>query len=566
MKDASIISENHPKIVVLIHQFLDPLLLWFSAYIYEQVLRRIPNHPLVQLKTLLDFAPMEAACANYHQVGTGREATHTVPRLLRCLLIRYFEGLSLRETERHLHTDMVAKWFAGYALFEPAPDHATLSRFENYLMATHPRLFFDSVLSQVLDAYPNQRQQSQLGDTFAVYANAALESLIKRLRHCGQHLLQACHQTAPTRYAELYARLDTEQLFGSQTEKAEYALSCQERAARLTAAVQSLYAWIAALDTPTATPEVVNWLNWCRKLLTDELSLKVNEAGEVIGVTMLPKDKRGNYRMCGATDPEATIRNHGPDKQDFGYNVSVATTPDFIMEIQADTGSRPDAAAIPELLLAQKEHHDLTPDKFIYDQAAGTGKTLVAVSEATEGQTQLVVQPVDYSQRSERFSPCDFTLSADQESLTCPHEVTTRYKYRSGSGDGFNFRFRERDCLGCPLLETCRGKSETPTTPRNVFISDYYLAVQRALAYTHTASFKVEMKLRPQVERIISQLVCHNGARRALFRGKEKVDFQMKMQATMFNLKRWLTRRRYARDGRPPRQCHRFKAPIPVSG
>ena len=48
------------------------------------------------------------------------------------------------------------------------------------------------------------------------------------------------------------------------------------------------------------------------------------------------------------------------------------------------------------------------------------------------------------------------------------------------------------------------------------------------------------MKLRPCVERIIAALVRYGGARRARRRGLHKADFQMKMAATAFNLKKWM--------------------------
>ena len=61
--------------------------------------------------------------------------------------------------------------------------------------------------------------------------------------------------------------------------------------------------------------------------------------------------------------PEATIRNHGPAKQDFGYNTSLAATLDFVREIRADTGSTSDVMPIPALLTAQAQHHDCLPAK-----------------------------------------------------------------------------------------------------------------------------------------------------------------------------------------------------------
>lgn len=50
-----------------------------------------------------------------------------------------------------------------------------------------------------------------------------------------------------------------------------------------------------------------------------------------------------------SADPDATYRVHGDDKKDFGYNVSVAVTNNFVREIQADTGAQPDPVAIPDL-------------------------------------------------------------------------------------------------------------------------------------------------------------------------------------------------------------------------
>ena len=50
----------------------------------------------------------------------------------------------------------------------------------------------------------------------------------------------------------------------------------------------------------------------------------------------------------------------------------------------------------------------------------------------------------------------------------------------------------------------------------------------------------MDMKLRPHVERIIAGLTRYNGARRARRCGEDKADFQAKMDATAFNIKRWL--------------------------
>ncbi len=77
--------------------------------------------------------------------------------------------------------------------------------------------------------------------------------------------------------------------------------------------------------------------------------------------------------------------------------------------------------------------------------------------------------------------------------------------------------------------------------------------------YSKTDEFKEDMKLRPDIERTISVLVLHNGARRARFRGLEKVDFQLKMCGMAFNVKRWLTKL----SGKRRAKRRRFSAPMP---
>jgi hypothetical protein len=284
------------------------------------------------------------------------------------------------------------------------------------------------------------------------------------------------------------------------------------------------------------------------KILADEVCMEQGTADQSIHVTELPKDKKGSYRISSATDPDATYRVHGEDKVDFGYNVSVAATTRFIREIQADTGAQPDNVAVPKLLSAQIEHHDLTPIKLIYDAAAGTGKTRSQVDQITDGQTQLVSPLIPYGERTERFTPDDFTLAEacpefdrrDGTTLTCPNGQTSSTAYRSGSGDGRNFRFFANQCAGCPLWEQCRDPQANPEGMRQVFISDYRPLLDAARAYNQTDDFKADMKLRPIIEQIIAGLTRYNGARRARRRGEDKADFQAKMNAMAFNIKRWM--------------------------
>ena len=461
-----------------------------SDYTYDRLHSRDPKQPLWQLATILDFKPMETACTDYHTLsGAGCKPIHTVPKMLRALLVKYFYNYSLRETEFHIRYNMVIKSFVGYAIFEEGPDHSTISRFENYLILHHPRLFFDTILSQIDEVFPDDRSRPQIGDTFAVHADAALESLNKRLRHSCQNLLAAFQNENRIAYDHLWAALDVDSIFGAEGEKIEYALSIEQRQERLLQTLNGIDDCLQLVKTYSISTAVQKWVAVLKKILSDELHLKRDGTGHIIHAALLGKkkggEKRGKYAIFSATDPDATIRNHGAGKVDPGYNGSVTATTDFIRDIRADTGSQPDHVAIPDLLAAQMEHHDLAPSKLIYDQEAGTGKAAAAVKKATCGATQLVVKPKSTNKKDkDSFGPTDFTLSDDVMMLTCPNGRSTTRRYLSGSGDGFNFRFPKSKCAGCLLLQECRGKKKwphppdpyaRPTTPRNVFISDYRL-------------------------------------------------------------------------------------------
>ncbi len=542
----------------------------FSDYAYARLHARDPKQPLRLLADMLDFKPLELACAEYHRRhGPGCKPTHTVPKMLRALLVKYFYDYSLRDTEFHIRYNIIIKSFVGYAICEEGPDHATLARFENYLSLHHSRLFFDTVLQQIDEAFPNDRSRAQIADTFAVHADAALESLSKRLRHSCQRLLVAYQTADSAAYNRLWPQLEVDNIFGTDAEKNEYTLSIEQRQERLLRILNGISHCLRLVKTETVATAVEKWVNVLEKLLSDELRLERDGSGCIVQATLLSKKERGKYPIFSATDPEATIRNHGPGKIDPGFNASVAATTEFIRDIRADTGSQPDHVAIPDLLTAQIEHHDLSPAKLIYDQEAGTGKAAAQVKAASAGKTQLVVKPKRLNQTDKaRFGPPDFTLSDEALTLTCPNGRSTSRRYRSGSGDGYNFRFPKDKCAGCLLLQKCRGKKKwphppdpyaRPTTPRNVFISDYRVERQALVAYSKTDEFKEDMKLRPDIERTISILVLHNGARRARFRGLAKVDFQLKLCAMAFNVKRWLTKL----SGKRPAQRRRFSAPLP---
>lgn len=530
---------------------LDILLLWFSDYVYQRLLSLSPDHPLVRLQTLLDLSALETACQGFHQQnGQGHPIVHTPARLVRLLLVRYFFNVSLRECITMAREQIPVKWFVGYPLASQGVSHVTLHRFETYVLENHPRLFFDTILRQIDAAFPEQRHQPQIADTFAMLANAQLETLTGRLRHGAALLLLHVHRHEPAQFFTLADARQLPLLVGDERERPEFLLNAAEKQARLTETVAQVVPLLrqVALLCPRGR-DVRRYQEMLQAVLDKEVELTVDEAGQVVSARQFGEKERGTFRPTSATDPDATIRNHGKG-QDNGYNIHVAATTHFICEIQAATGSQPDAAGIVPLLEAQREHRGVLPSKLIYDKAGGHGQTIAAVAVATEGQTQLVVKPVQAAKKkgSGELGPLDCQLQEQldletgelKSALVCPSGQTTTVRYRATSSPGWYYRMAGDKCAGCPLFSPCRDRVSSENQPRNWFISDYREPVLAAWGYVETTAFRADMKLRPHIERVIAGLVLHCGARYARFRGLAKADFQAKMCATAYNLKRWL--------------------------
>lgn len=538
--------------LAVVKVYLVQLLVWLSDQTYLTLLKRDPDHLLVKLTEHLNFTPLETACAPYHHTtGPGTPPTHPVPRLVRALLVGYLYHWSLRDLEWHVRFNLVVKWFVGYPIFAEGPDHSTLERFEIWVCFKQHRTVFDEILTQIDAVFPEERAHAQIGDTYALRAHAAKESLVDLLRHTCQRVLATLRKIDAAREAAVRAELDGVALFGAQDERREFHLTATERTARLQttvrAAVDCARLVRAQLESPPPfTTEqrapILEWLSYLDKIIADEVVLVPTDNPTAPQVTERPADHKGTYRLGSATDPEATYRVHGDDgaKTDFGYNVQVAVTDNFVREVQVDTGAQPDAVAIPEVLRAEAEHHNLVPAKFIYDTAAGSGKTRALVAATTQGHTQLVAPLPPTHTPTGRFTPDRFQLSDDATTLICPNEQTTTLAYRSSSGDGRLFRFLGLQCRECPVWELCRTQPPGSGRMRQVFISDYRREVEQARRYNATDAFKLDMQQRPRVERIIAALVRYNGARNARRRGKFKCDFQAKMNAVAYNLKKWI--------------------------
>ncbi len=353
-----------------------------GEFLIADLLKRCHNHLLVKLARHLDFGPIEKACASYrHDGGPGTQSFYPVALLARCLLIGYLYGLSLRQLEQHLHSDMLARWFVGLPMFGDVPTYCTLDRFEQWVSKNQRRIYQDTVLKQIDDFFPQSRKLNQIADTYAVIANAAEEDLITRLRHTTICLLREAVGTMSRPLAPTVSDFAWHKLFGVPREKLGCMLDKKERQQRIEEVVfaaQDLHQRFTATLQASSRQEYLDvrlWVGYLGKIIHDDVVIlpEANAEGSRIHLRTA-KERRNDpdtsLRLGSATDPEATYRQHG-DKDDdirFGYNTQVAISTDgFIRETQAATGAVSDQAGIAALVAAQVEYQGTCPPKLFYD-------------------------------------------------------------------------------------------------------------------------------------------------------------------------------------------------------
>lgn len=544
------IPENDESVTQLLMRYEKEIREWHTEQVYKAIRQEEKEHLLVRLAEGLDFGPVEEACAGYRQYKgkRGQEARYSIGQLAKTLLVRYLYGWSLRQSEAEVRGNLLLRWFCGYGLSEPVADHATLERFEQWLVTNQPRLFFDLALVRIDQDFPEERTAIQIGDTFGMESHTADLRLYELLGRMGLALWQAFlpllpvdEPPAPSAQAIYSQALDpAQQQATTFLSPPEWAARTLGRAQQLAPLPSLLAAQAASLPHPQPEPlaHFHLWRQRMEKVLADECLLSPDAPGQPSVVRLLEAKERGSYRILTPVDPEISLRIHDDDIV-RGYNVSVAATPDFVREIAAATGATPDSVGVDKLVKEQKEHLGLVPPKLVYDQAAGTPKKIADVAKASDHKTLLVVRLVDYHRNRVRFGPLDFSLGADGL-LTCPNGQTSHRAYRSSGGDGWNYRFLANQCADCPLAQKCRGDAVKPDSYRQVFISSYHFQQRAAIAYMHTDEFQADMALRPHIERIIACLVRYNHARTTRKVGLQNADFQVKMAATAYNLKHWL--------------------------
>jgi hypothetical protein len=75
---------------------------------------------------LLDFDGINTRLSKFRKENSN--GGYGLPTLFKCLFLQHLENLSDRELEKYIGENVAARWFCGFGLTEPTPNHTVFTR------------------------------------------------------------------------------------------------------------------------------------------------------------------------------------------------------------------------------------------------------------------------------------------------------------------------------------------------------------------------------------------------------------------------------------------------------
>jgi transposase len=474
------------------------------------------GHYLRRVKEVIDFECLRPLLTDAYCTDLGRPATEPL-LLLKLEFLQYQYNLSDRQVIEQAYSYMAYRYFLDLSLHSPLPHPSLLTYFRQRLGPRRHQQVFDALVAQAR-RWGLVKDRLRLKDATHVIANVAIPTTIALVAQTRERLLRALQ---PLDAAEVCRqRQRAEQIRQSTAD-----LSGEERLLQRVVQLRELVAWAQLLCTNAAVV-------WGPPQPRQQLQRALALARQVLDDR---DDPDGKDQVRSAQDPDARAAKHGSFY--VGYLVDVAMDADsqIITALNVLPGGANEGADAAALIRREEAAHGNDVQALSMDAAGCQGPVLRALTEPEGLQVEVFVPPKEPSCPQE-FQPERFTLSADEQRLTCPAGQSTTERRRHVWG-GWQFRFERATCAACPLRSCCVPRLPK-TTGRTVFKSAYEKEFQAARAKAQTAAYAQVRREHPASERKLGELVRRHGARRARYWGRARVWLQQLLTGWVVNIKR----------------------------
>jgi IS5 family transposase len=448
-------------------------------------------------------------------------------------ILQFYRGLSDREMEEACMYDIQIKFALGLGIDDRPFDHSSLFDFRERLLKNgKEKQIFDRILDHLISKRLIKRDEIQRIDATHVIADIAIPTMVTFIKKAVYEILKTLKCRHKAVYYDIAKEIDmTEYSQEEVNHDAPGRLDIEKRRKKLVEVVADAKIVLKHLKRLKPARDLKKKENMLRRILRENIETDNKGKPDEKEFADKPKDI-----LVSPVDPDARHGAKSKTKKFVGYKANVTETVKsrFITNIKAMPGNAHDGSNAVAMVTDQTEHK-LKPKKLIGDTAYGSGRNRIELKEIG---TKVVAPNFDRNARGRDIFPKGmFMYDNDDETLTCPMNVTVDMKYHDYTHDALMFVFPAGECRKCKVRKQC---TNCKGGYRTVGISTWHEELLRAEKHNQTQTFKKEMKLRPGIEGKLSELKRYHGMRRARYRGLKKVGLQFYLTAAAVNIKRWV--------------------------
>ncbi|HEV2125850.1 MAG TPA: IS1182 family transposase [Chloroflexota bacterium] len=501
--------------------------------------RLVPaNHFYRHLEAKLDLGFIRALVRDCYAAG-GRPSIDPVV-FFKLQLIMFFEGIrSERKLIESASLHLAQRWYLGYHLDEPLPDHSSLTRIRERLGLPVFRQFFEHMVAQCQDAGLVWGKELFF-DATKVRANAAMDSLVPRLGEVVDEHIVALFPgstVAPATDAT-DATSSTDGILPAEGLQA------------VAASVPASGAPATCLEPPQKPQDISDGLSAPRRWDLLDTCQRDPEQAPAEGY------RRLSDQLVSRTDPDACSMSSG-GKASLGYHdhyvvdggkhriiLAALVTPADVMENQP----------MLDLLWRVRFRWKVRPKRAVGDTTYGTIENIRTLEDA--GIRAYVPLP-NFDARTPYYGASRFHYDPEQDAYRCPQGQPLQRWKTVHTEEEVRYRAAAATCNACAVKAACTASNHGRQITRS-FYADY---LDRVRAYHETAAYQKAMRKRSVwVEPLFGEAKQWHGLRQFRLRGLARVNIEGIFVAAGQNLKRWLTATGWGRRHGP---CGALAAPAP---
>src|SRR5829696_8038878 len=379
-----------------------------------------PEHFYRHLERTLDLGFVRDLVRDAY-AGTGRPSIDPVV-FFKLQLVMFFEGIrSERQLMQMVADRLSLRWYLGYDLTEPLPDHSSLSRIrERYGLAVFRR-FFETIVEQGISAGLVWGHELYV-DATKVEANADLDSLVPRFAveaHLNRLFAPADDEGAGgDRRGSLDEPGDDDPLARLPIDLTE------ESRAELTERAAQRHDWIGRAGRPDRA------------------------------TTSGPYRRTADFRVS-TTDPDATPMPYGERGTRLGYQdhyvVDGGRARTILTALVAPAEVQENQPAL-DLLWRARFRWKLRPRQVTGDTKYGTVANIAAIGRES---IRAYVPLSAAGQRAGMFGERDFVYNRTTDTYRCPGNATLHFRSQCETTRRRVYEAPAAVCAICALKHQC---------------------------------------------------------------------------------------------------------------